>query len=55
MDIKKIGFPEKIDRNEEIYKKKEKGVTYRKLSEEYNLSYTTLQKIVNRWRNKNNK
>ena len=52
---RKAGFPEKLERNEEIYKKKMSGASFRKLSQEYDLSMTTLQKIVNRWRLRENK
>lgn len=47
---RKVGYPEKIGRNGEIYKKKQEGVSYNQLSWEYRLSITTIQKIVKRWK-----
>ncbi len=41
---------EKTERNLEIFKKKMKGVTYRKLSQEYNLAITTILTIVKRYK-----
>lgn len=44
---------EKIERNKELWEKKIKGETYRRLSIEYNLSIPTLQRIMLREKQKN--
>lgn len=43
---------EKKERNEEIYRKKKAGATYRQLSIDYNLSINTLLNIINRYKAK---
>jgi Mor family transcriptional regulator len=55
-NIKKrgVGHPEKTKRNREIYQKKMAGATYRELLKKYNLSFTSLQKIINRWKRREN-
>ena len=49
-EISRPGLPEKVERNQEIYKKKMSGMTYRQLSIDYDLSINRLQQIVNRLR-----
>ena len=51
-NTKKPGRPEKVERNTEIYKKKQAGVTYRQLVVDYGLAQNTVYKIVERYRNK---
>jgi Mor family transcriptional regulator len=42
---------ENTDRNKQIYKDKQRGMTYRELEEIYGLSRNTIMRIIYRYRN----
>ena len=44
-----MGRPSKAERNKEIIKKHEQGWGYLRLAKHYNLHFTTVKEIIERW------